>query len=70
MSLPYNEFEELDPITLEMKCNYSGEAFRYVFFEVYDTYGSLRYGSEDYEENEREYVTFDELEVYVKMENQ
>ncbi len=69
LSLPYSEFEELEPITLEMKCNYTGEAFRYVFFEVYDTYGSMRNGSEDYEENDREYVTFDELEVYVKMEN-
>ena len=61
------EFEAADPVTLEMKCNYSGKKFRYVFFEVYDTYNSQRW-NQDYDENGKEYVTFDELEVYVKME--
>lgn len=63
------DFDAAEPVTLEMKCNYTGEKFRYVFFEVYDTYNSQRYNL-DYEENGDEYVTFDELEVYVKMEKE
>lgn len=64
------DFEAADPICLEMKCNYSGEAFRYVFFIVEDTYCSNRWGNPIYEENHLEYITFDELEVFVKMENE
>lgn len=63
------DFEAADPITLEMKCNYTGEAFRYVFFEVYDTYTSTRWDDQyptGYEENAREYITFDEIEVFVQ----
>ena len=65
-------FEAADPISLEMKCNYFGEAFRYVFFIVEDTWMSNRwttYYPNGYEENAKEYITFDELEVFVKKEN-
>lgn len=67
-----NAFEAADPISLDMKCNYSGEAFRYVFFIVEDTWPSNRYSDQypyGYEQNPDEYITFDELEVFVKMEN-
>ena len=67
-----NVFESADPISLDMKCNYSGEAFRYVFFIVEDTWPSHRWANQypyGYEENANEYITFDELEVFVKMEN-
>lgn len=66
------EFDAADPITLDMKCNYSGEAYRYVFFIVEDTWMSHRWPTRypyGYEENTKEYITFDELEVFVKMEN-
>ena len=65
-------FEAAEPISLEMKCNYFGEAFRYVFFIVEDTWMSNRwttYYPNGYEENAKEYITFDELEVFVKKEN-
>lgn len=64
-------FEAAEPISLEMKCNYFGEAFRYVFFIVEDTWMSKRNQSQfpyGYEENAKEYITFDELEVFVKKE--
>ena len=64
-------FDEADPISLEMKCNYFGEAFRYVFFIVEDTWMSNNKSymyPNGYEENVREYITFDELEVFVKEE--
>lgn len=75
---PYNGqsdevFEAADPISLEMKCNYTGEAFRYVFFIVEDTWPSYRNPNKNpngAEENPYEYITFDELEVFVKMENE
>lgn len=66
------EFEAADPISLDMKCNYLGEAYRYIFFIVEDTWMSTRYLYQypnGYEENSKEYITFDELEVFVKMEN-
>lgn len=63
------DFEKADPISLDMKCLYSGEAYRYVFFVVEDTWCSERWGNPYYEENAKEYITFDELEVFVKMEN-
>ena len=55
-----------------MKCNYLGKAFRYVFFIIEDTYMSHRWSNNypyGYEDNANEYITFDELEVFVKMEN-
>ena len=67
-----NTFEAADPISLDMKCNYSGEAFRYIFFIVEDTWMSSRWSNQypyGFEENANEYITFDELEVFVKMEN-
>ncbi len=67
-----NTFEAADPISLDMKCNYSGASFRYVFFIVEDTYMSRRWSNNypyGFEENANEYITFDELEVFVKMEN-
>lgn len=65
-------FEAADPISLDMKCNYLGKAFRYVFFIIEDTYMSHRWSNNypyGYEDNANEYITFDELEVFVKMEN-
>lgn len=60
-------FNAADPISLNMKCTYFGEAYRYIFFIVEDTWDSGRWSGS--EENAREYITFDELEVFVKMEN-
>jgi len=60
-------FNAADPISLDMKCTYFGEAYRYIFFVVEDTWNSVRYSDND--DNTREYITFDELEVFVKMEN-
>lgn len=62
-------FNEAEPICLEMKCNYLKKAFRYVFFIVEDTYSSGRWANDLYEDNPREYISFDELEVFVKKEN-
>ncbi|WP_222621126.1 DUF4959 domain-containing protein [Butyricimonas hominis] len=65
------EFEEAEPISLDMKCNFFGEAFRYVFFVVEDTWTSNNQGwmyPNGCEENLMEYITFDELEVFVKKE--
>ena len=62
-------FEVAEPISLDMKCNYTGKAFRYVFFVVEDTWNSRRWGDENWEENGKEYISFDELEVFVKKEN-
>ena len=60
------EFEAQDPILLRMVCNYTGEKFQYLVLVVEDTYHSGRWG--DYEDNGREYVTFDEIEVLVQAE--
>ena len=56
---------------MDMKCNFFGEAFRYVFFVVEDTWTSNNQGwmyPNGCEENLMEYITFDELEVFVKKE--
>lgn len=63
------DFDAADPIVLKMMCNYTGEAYRYVFFIVEDTYCSNRWSPQypyGYEENFDEYLTFDEIEVFVK----
>lgn len=63
------DFDAADPIVLKMSCNYTGEAFRYVFFVVEDTYCSHRWQNTyplGFEDNFDEYVTFDEIEVFVK----
>lgn len=62
------EFNEVEPIVLEMLCNYTGEEFRYLILVVEDTYCDSRNGNIYYEENPDEYVTFDEIEVLVKAE--
>ena len=65
------EFEEAEPIVLRLTCNYTGESFRYLILVVEDTYFSNRYSNENpngYEDNPEEYVTFDELEVFVRAE--
>lgn len=59
-------FNAADPIVLNLLCNYTGTAYRYLIFVVEDTYDSLRWSGQ--EENPLEYVTFDELEVCVKAE--
>lgn len=67
-----NVFNAAEPISLEMKCNYYNEAYRYVFFIVEDTWMSRRWQGDypyGFEENASEYITFDELEVFVKEEN-
>lgn len=62
------EVEAADPIYLNMLCNYSGATYRYLFFVIEDTYNNATYGGSGEEGNIREYVTFQELEVYVKAE--
>ena len=59
-------FDDADPIVLNLLCNYTGTAYRYLIFVVEDTYDSNRWGGA--EENILEYITFDELEVCVKAE--
>ncbi len=64
-------FNEADPIVLRMVCNYTGETFRYLILVVEDTYYSNRWSGDypsGYEENADEYITFDEIEVFVKAE--
>ncbi len=58
-------FDAADPIVLNLLCNYTGTAYRYLIFTVEDTYENLNWGEEA---NPLEYVTFDELEVCVKSE--
>ena len=65
-SVPDNVFDAADPIVLNLLCHYTGTAYRYLIFIVEDTYDSQRWGGS--EENPFEYITFDELEVYVKAE--
>lgn len=60
------DVEAADPVVLNMLCNYSGEAYRYLIFVVHDTYDSYRWLGQ--EENPREYVTINELEVCIKAE--
>lgn len=65
------EFNAASPIALRMVCNYTGEAFRYLILVVEDTYYSNRWVNQyplGYEENAKEYITFDEIEVLVKAE--
>ncbi len=59
---------EADDVVLSMLCNYTGEAYQYLIFVVEDTYNSMRYLGR--EENPKEYVTFNELEVCVKAEEE
>ena len=49
-----------------MLCNYSGDAYRYLIFVVEDTFDSANWGGR--EVNLREFVSFNELEVFVKAE--
>ena len=60
-----SEIESADPVVLKMLCNYTGAQYRYLIFVVEDTYYA-RSGSED---NNMQYITFNELEVCVKAEN-
>ena len=65
------EIEAADPIYLRMVCNYTGEAYRYLVLVVEDTYLSGRWPNQNpvgYEENAKEYITFDEIEVLVQAE--
>ena len=60
------ELEAAPPVMLNMLCNYTGAAYRYLIFVVEDTYDSLRAGGQ--EENQLQYVTINELEVCIKAE--
>ena len=63
------EIAEADPVVLEMLCNYSDDAaYRYLIFVVTDTYHAYGQGGQGDEKNQREYITFNELEVFVKAE--
>lgn len=65
------EFNAASPIILRMLCNYTGKTFRYLILVVEDTYLSNRWGNQyplGYEENAKEFITFDEIEVLVKAE--
>lgn len=57
-------FDAAAPIYLKLSCNYTGKAYRYLIFVVEGTYVGTLYGAKY--DNPLEYVTFDELEVYVK----
>lgn len=56
-------FDAAEPICLSLLCNYTGSGYRYLILVVEDTYDGFRSGGQ--EENPFEYVTFDELEVFV-----
>lgn len=60
------EVEAANPVVLNMLCNYSGDAYRYLIFVVEDTYDGNRWGGG--EENPWEYITINELEVCIKAE--
>ena len=65
------EFNAAEPIVLRMMCNYSEKSFRYLILVISDTYLSNRWSFDypnGYEENAKEYITFDEIEVLVKAE--
>jgi len=56
-----------DPGGLRMLCNYeAGRKFRYLILVVTDTYNVPNWYEPD--KNAREYITFNELEVYIKAE--
>ena len=59
------EYAAKDPIVLRLMCNYTKEEFQYVILVVEDTYRSNRYNA-DWNENTKEYVTFDEIDVVVQ----
>ena len=61
-----DEFNAAEPIFLNLLCNYTGFGYRYLLLIVEDTYDSYRSGGQ--EENPFEYITFDELEVFVNAE--
>ena len=60
--------EAAEPVVLNMLCNYTGAEYRYLIFVVADTYSSGRWGNDEYEDNVKEYVSFNELEVCVNAE--
>ena len=57
-----------EPVYLEMLCNYSESTYRYLIFVVENTFQGGDWMGGEYEANGLEYVTFNELEVYVKAE--
>ena len=62
------ELAAAEPCVLKMLCNYSGESYQYLIFVVEDTYPGRGDGGYYVEGNQRGYVTFNELEVFVKAE--
>lgn len=57
------EVEAAEPVFLDMLCNYTGAKYRYLIFVVTDTYDAYQG-----EKNTEEYITFNELEVFIKAE--
>ena len=68
MTVTEAELDAADPVCLEMLCNYTGEAYRYLIFVVEDTFDGVGMFLIDEEQNGQEYITFNELEVSVKAE--
>lgn len=57
-------FDAADEVYLEMLCNFTeGVTCRYLIFRVMDTYDT---NNGTPERNQREFITFDELEVFVR----
>lgn len=64
-----NELLAADPVVMRMLCNYeAGRKFRYLILVVTDTYGVRNAIDFEVEQNTREYVSFNEMEVCVKAE--
>ena len=62
------EVAAAEPVVLEMLCNYSEASYQYLVFVVEDTFDGRDLRFEYVELNGQEYVTFNELEVFVKAE--
>ena len=68
MAATDTEVEAAEPVCLKMLCDYTGARYRYLIFVVEDTYDGYGEWGMGEEQNPREYVTFNELEVCVKAE--
>lgn len=68
MSVTEAEYAAVQPVVLEMLCNYSGETYRYLIFVVEDTFNGEAFYESGTDYNTREYISFNELEVCVKAE--
>lgn len=68
LSVTEAEYAAVQPVVLEMLCNYSGETYRYLIFVVEDTFNGEAFYESGTDYNTREYISFNELEVCVKAE--